>query len=74
MFTILRPFYNKHHLESSSKELLADNEEPSLINDEVHNNSSTRITKDETSKDNVEPVFKKVIETEKAIIEITRNF
>jgi len=78
IFKIFWPFYYKHHLESSSKELLADNGEPSLINDDnaftIDEKVQTSITKVKTIQDDEKTVFKKVIETENSIIEISRNF
>ena len=59
-------------LETSSQELLADKEEPGEINVEIHHEQPTG--DDKKIKHDEKPVFKKVIETENSIIEITRNF
>ena len=63
---------HKKLLETSSQELLADNKEPGGINVEIHNEQPTG--DDKKIKHDEKPVFKKVIETENTIIEITRNF
>ena len=47
-------------------------EEPGEINVEIHNEQPTG--DDKNIKDEEKLVFKKVIETENSIIEITRNF
>ena len=66
------PFNHKQHLETSSQEILSNKEEPGEINVEIHNEQPTG--DDKKIKDEEKLVFKKVIETENSIIEITRNF
>ena len=59
-------------LETYSQELLADSEQPGSINIEIHKEQPTGDEKEIQDED--KPVFKKVIQTENSIVEITRNF